>query len=61
MENKILEKLQGRLMRKIDVVEKNIVTYKEKFGEDYEKFGSPAKACVSLKSITFVFFKIRVI
>ena len=38
MENKILEKLQGRLMRKIDVVEKNIVTYKEKFGEDYEKF-----------------------
>ena len=38
MENKILEKLQGRLMRKIDLVEKNIVTYKEKFGEDYEKF-----------------------
>ena len=38
MENKILEKLQGRLMRKIDVVEKNIATYKEKFGEDYEKF-----------------------
>ena len=38
MENKILEKLQGRLKCKIDVVEKNIATYKEKFGEDYEKF-----------------------
>ena len=38
MENKILEKLKGRLMRRIAGKEQDIATYKEKFGEDYEKF-----------------------
>lgn len=38
MENKILEKLQGRLMRRIASKEQDIATYTEKFGEDYEKF-----------------------
>ena len=38
MENKILENLKGRLMRRIAGKEQDIATYTEKFGEDYEKF-----------------------
>ena len=38
MENKILEKLKRRLMRRIAGKEQDIATYTEKFGEDYEKF-----------------------
>ena len=38
MENRILENLKGRLMRRIAGKEQDIATYTEKFGEDYEKF-----------------------
>lgn len=38
MENKILEKLQGRMKRRIAGVESDIATCTEKFSEDYEKF-----------------------
>ena len=38
MENKILETVRGRVMRKMAVVEGNISTCTEKFSEDYEKF-----------------------
>lgn len=38
MENKILEKLQGRMTRRIAGVESDIATCTEKFSEDYEKF-----------------------
>ncbi|MBR4997539.1 MAG: hypothetical protein IKY84_06735 [Bacteroidaceae bacterium] len=38
MESKIIEKVRGRMMRKMAVVEGNITTCTEKFSEDYEKF-----------------------
>lgn len=38
MENKILETMRGRVMRKIALAEGNIATCTEKFSEDYEKF-----------------------
>lgn len=38
MESKIIEKVRGRMMRKMAIVEGNITTCTEKFSEDYEKF-----------------------